>query len=233
MLHLGSLAPINVANTGNDIFGNLFSDSQGIIAECIVYILRKGPPDMTHAVFVGSFDWLQSADPSIWRTNFSTVLMPFALQTIYQFHQECLPSSSIPLEERVGKAIEVSTCIVETSTSESAMKALIPLLVLITSQYKRSQVPLTVSDTSKSNVHRSIAEDAMKSLLKLASGPCASTFKTIILTLPENQRKDLQDALKSSTVASKSSKGNFESTQRKTTSGPKLQQAAFDLSRFR
>ena len=232
MLHLGSLAQINVANTANGIFGDFFSDSQGIIAKCVLHILRKGPPEMIHAVFLGSLDWLQSADPSIWRTNFSTVLFPFVLQDIYQFYRKHLPSSTIPLEERIGKAIELSTCIVETSTSESAMKAFIPLLVLMTSQSKRSQVPLTVSDTSTSNLHRSIAEDAMKSLLKLASGPCASTFKTIILTLPENQRKDLQDALKSSTAASKPNKGNFEPTQRKTSSGPKLQQAAFDLSRF-
>lgn len=230
LLHLGSLDSSDVANAAHGTFGDLFSDSQDMLAKCVVYILKRGTPEMMHAVFLGTLDWLQVADPLIWRTNFSTILFPFVLQPIYQFHGDSLPSSTVILEERIGKAIELSTCIVETS-SESAMKTLLPLLVLITSQFKPSEVPLTVPDTSKSNLHRSIAEDAMKALLKLASGPCASAFKTVILTLPENRRKDLQDALKSSTTASKS-KGNFDSTQRRTNSGPKLQQAAFDLSRF-
>ena len=210
LLVLGSTATHNMDSNTDSSRSNIpLSDSQAKCLNCISACFEHPEPMVQAKAFRAAEEWLHDDPNPLWAMHCGAVIYPPAIQHLYE---HCLLNTEDDKDEWIQLLIHICTAFCELGGEfgESCMHSFLPVLVKIAS--KGSNTAINAKSVS--------------SLLTLAKGKVAPTFRSMIPGVPEEERIKLHKALAS---------GSAHKTQRTDTSTanvPIKGMQALDLSRF-
>jgi hypothetical protein len=210
LLVLGSTATLSIDSNTDSSGNNIpLSNSQKKCLNCISACFEHSEPIVQAKAFRAAEEWIHDDPNPLWAMHCGAVIYPPAIEHLYEYS---ISMTEEDQDEWIQLLIHICTALCELGGEfgESCMHSFLPVLIKMAS--------------NESNT--AINAKSINSLLTLAKGKVAPTFKSMIPGVPEEERVKLHKALASGSAH------RSQRTDTSTTNAPIKGIQALDLSRF-